>query len=364
MRLQTSELLIVDVPDYLFVDNDAAVGGRLPLLVECPACGDPAPRFVGMLGPGRWLVDHQHGGHWSATQPGVVPRAGGQRGGTRKPAGSGSNRLNLLHLFPERPKDDAGMIEHLDRPLCTVLGCERPQSPGWTICATDGIQMADWLNDLPDLYRQLDAHPDLPSPSAARDGRGGGSLKSMRSPALLDVIVLRDGRSKERSIYDPDGNRGRGVLEVLTARAWQVREDRKIPRPTRTFLVRRPGAVGPLCEGPCLDESCDAMRFPVTYPTVLTIASEGQVLVDELDWVRAQEWAAEFHAELAELAEQLDRGMVHVVHPGPRCRELHDGEQCTGHVRTTGPSSVRCSSCGTVTAGLALVRRYGAGAVA
>ena len=259
------------------------------------------------------------------------------------------------------------MTEHLERPACTLAGCATHQSPGWTVCATHGIEVADWLADLPRLHEQLDANPNLPSPSAAREPGSGGSLASLRNPALLDVIVLRDPRSKERSIYDPDGNRGRGVLEVLTARAAQVRDDLGIPRPTRTFLVRRAGAVGPLCiaAGYCGHESCEGMQFAVTYPTVLTVESERQVLVDHLtSHVLAQDWADEFHAELADLAQQLDRGVVHVRAAGPRCRELHDGEQCTGHVQSTGPSSVRCDACGTVTSGLALIRRYGAGAVA
>lgn len=70
-----AEPLIVDVPRYLLVDNDAAHGGRLPLLVECPACGDLVPRQIGMLAPGRWLIDHQHVGRWRATPVTGAPTA-------------------------------------------------------------------------------------------------------------------------------------------------------------------------------------------------------------------------------------------------------------------------------------------------
>lgn len=259
------------------------------------------------------------------------------------------------------------MSEHIDRPQCPISGCDRLCSPGWTICATHGLELGDWLRALPGLYEQLDANPNLPSPSAARDGRGGGSLKSMRNPALLDVIVLRDPRSKERSAYDPDGNRGRGVQEVIFARAAEVRAGRGLvvhEVPHTVPLGGRP--IGPgICEGVWCDHAwCERWTLRMWVTPRPTLASEHQVLVDELDWVRGQDWAAEFHAELEALAELLDRGVVHVVIAGPRCRELIDGEQCTGHVHAVGQLQVRCDRCSNLTSGFDVLRRYSAAAVA
>ncbi len=105
---------------------------------------------------------------------------------------------------------------------CAAPTCRRGPSQG-RLCHTDADRLGQWLVDLGDDWRALDATPTSASPSTG--GRGGG-LASQRAPARLDVLVLTDPRSRARDDEDPDGNRTRSLLEVLGSWADTVRGER------------------------------------------------------------------------------------------------------------------------------------------
>ncbi len=112
---------------------------------------------------------------------------------------------------------------------CAAPTCRRAPARG-RLCHTDGDRLGQWLVDLGDDWRRLDA---TPTSSPSSDGGRGGGLASQRSPVRLDVLVLTDPRSRARDEEDPDGNRGRSLLEVIGSWAATVREERQLAATAR-----------------------------------------------------------------------------------------------------------------------------------
>lgn len=233
------------------------------------------------------------------------------------------------------------MTDPFDGPECEVPGCRRPQAPGWLLCASDGRWLGDALARLGDRYAGLSAAPSL----AARtpDGGGhGGTLASQRDPARLHVLVLTDRRSRERddAERDPRGETGedandlRSVFEVLHAHAEAVREERQLSYPTLTAAGLHAGdrPHGPACAD-CAHPSCRWIRPgpDVDIPAPLTVATERAVLAAHLDWILAQDWAADFHSDITALWTLLGGRTVGACPDcGAGLRLLDKGTRCTG----------------------------------
>lgn len=176
---------------------------------------------------------------------------------------------------------------------CLAAACRRRPTPPWRLCTNHGTKTGQWLAELEDLYATLDTTPS----TTATWRTSGGTLASERAPARVDVLVLRDPRSRERDPSDPDGNHGRGVLEVLHAWARLVREERDLTPPA----------------GPA------------------TVASERAVLATHLDWALAQDWCDELHADLRAIHGQLTAAHgIARARPVGRCPTLIDTGECGG----------------------------------
>lgn len=235
-----------------------------------------------------------------------------------------------------------------DRPACAASRCTRPAAP--VLCDTDTRRLGDMLAGLGAEYEQLTAAPSMQGREPGTGG--GGGLASQRSPARLDVLVLRDERT---------------VMGSPVAQAWYQR--------------RQPKAIGPWCLM-CTHETCtewragrqrelhddeEAVRSDRLMSTLgvlagwadavregrelaardrrATVTSERKLLSDHMDWVVAQDWAGEFFDEIRALWGLLRQANGHQTgRPRIRCRE--DG--CSGTVRWVDGAAV-CSTCGTRT---------------
>lgn len=237
-------------------------------------------------------------------------------------------------------------------PICGANGCTRPAGAGATICARDTDRLGQWLAQLGTEYERLSAAPSMQGREPGTGG--GGGLASERSVGSLGVMVLRDRRSRERDAEDADGNGGRGVEEVLFARAAEVREGRQLVRERRRLPAVRVagGAEGPVCADWCDHDTCRDGTMRATALVPLTVLSERKLLSDHLEWILTQEWAGEFFDEIRALWGLLRAANGHSSGARRvRCRE--DG--CTGSVRWVDGAAV-CGACGKTTRGPELLR--------
>jgi len=246
--------------------------------------------------------------------------------------------------------------EH-DTPPCINAGCTRPQAPGILLCRPDAAKLGDWISRIDSEYAQLDARPSMQGREPGPGGAGG--LASHRSPAALDVLVLRDRRSRDRDTDDPDGNRGRGVLEVLESWARLVRAERSITPPTQALAYRRAAAPpGPVCDldsPPCGHHTCWAWTFRTTVHTPATVLSERRLIAAHLDWILTQDWCDELYADVRQLWALLRNRNA----PEPRTTRRLCG--CGGNIRWHA-GAAECGSCGTRITGLDVLRQQQAGA--
>lgn len=226
-------------------------------------------------------------------------------------------------------------IEQHDATPCEAGGCTRPQAPGILLCLPDSQRLGDWLAQIQTEYEQLSA---VPSMQGREYGTiGGTTLAGQRNPARLDVLVLRDRRSRERDGEDPDGNNGRGVLEILHARAEEVREGRDLAEPV---------TYAPACRFPCMHRSC-LLGHPRPVRQPLTVARERRLLSDHLDWVMAQDWCGEFFDEIRALWSLLRS--ANGTGSGRRLERFQNPcDTCGVRALTHRPGSavVSCENCG------------------
>lgn len=232
---------------------------------------------------------------------------------------------------------------------CTVPGCPATAAGRWQVCDSHGAEAGQILAAIRDnVLDTLDATPR--GVQAGSEPVHGGPLKSHRNIGDLDIMVLRDRRSKERSADDPDGNNTRGLLEVLHAYATDVREGRGfITPPVQAVTLvawRRPG---PYCDRWCRHASCYEAQFRHLVPWRPTVGSERKLLADHLDWALGQDFAADMLAELRQVERALDvAARQQPVGVCGGCGGELWGEDDRGGYR------VRCAGCGTILAGLAL----------
>ena len=247
--------------------------------------------------------------------------------------------------------------------VCLAPGCTREPRTG-RLCAGHTEKLGQWLADIEDLYATLDAGLSQATDYAST---GHAGLASQRSPARLDVLVLRDKRSLEYDPTDgdPDGNRGRGVLEVLGSWARLVREQRSIPVPTtELWYERKARPAGPICERTtisCGHDTCEGWTYRMTVQLPATVTSERRVLVAQFDWITAQDWVDELYADIRAVwallkAAHGDRS------PRPQARHdwgaLPDGTVCDGPIWAD-PGAAWCGTCRTSWSGVELLQLAG-----
>lgn len=258
------------------------------------------------------------------------------------------------------------MIDTAERPTCRAAGCTHPQSAGTQLCATDAVQLGDWIARIGDEYDALDAAPSLQAPAAG--STGGGGLKSHRSVGDLDVMVLRDPRSRAREDHHDDPDRGRGVLEVLGYWADWIRAELDLPGPTRPAVAAVHTGVhaGPVCPvyagflsvrdflPPCRHRSCQQLVQLVDVPAYPTVATERAFLSRSrhLSHALAQDWAGAFFDEVRTIWSRLRAANGHeIAQPRPRCPSC-------GAAARWAAGTVVCPTCGTSTSGLAVLRQH------
>lgn len=204
---------------------------------------------------------------------------------------------------------------------CAAPTCRRRPVAG-LLCGTDATRLGQWLADVAGDWQQLDAAPT--SSTSTGGGRGGG-LASHRAPARLDVLVLTDPRSRERSAADPDGNRARSLPEVLGSWAATVRDERE--------LTATP-------------------RYDVRV--------DRQLLVDQLDrWIIHRDWVDDFFVEVRDVWAQLKAatGQSTGTRPVRACPELvgQPAARCGGPVWLE-KDAAWCGHCGNAWSGFQLIR--------
>jgi hypothetical protein len=218
-----------------------------------------------------------------------------------------------------------------DYPPCLAAGCTRPQAPGILLCAPDAERLGQWIARIADEYAQLSA---VPSMQGREPGTGGaGGLASQRSVGDLTVMAMRDKRSRERDAEDGDGNGARGVLEVLGSWATLIREERDLTVPTTTVThVFRSGVV-----------------WSIDVPTPASILSERRLIAAHLDWALTRDWCDELYDDVRQLWNLLQGRNNPQPHTASRpC-------PCGGSIRWR-DGAAECSSCGTRTTGLDVIR--------
>lgn len=210
----------------------------------------------------------------------------------------------------------ASSAEH----LCSAPACRRHPAAGWNLCRAHAAKLGQWLADVEDLYATLDA---VPSSAVDLNHAHGSVLAAHRSPARMDVLVLRDVRSREQDDEDPDGNHGRGVLEVLGSWARIVREARDLAAPDKPA----------------------------------TVTSERGILVAHLDWCLSQDWVDELYADVRAVWALLKSAHGERA-PKPQARcwvPQEDGSLCGGPIWAD-PGAAWCGTCRTSWSGADLLR--------
>jgi len=152
---------------------------------------------------------------------------------------------------------------------CLVCTKPRTADVGY-LCHNHLERLAAMLRDVEDQAAMLTAVPSM----AIRTGSGGGSLKSERSPARLDVLVHTDHRRGTGMSETDDDALAAGktlpILDVLHSWARTVREDRALDRPRH-----------------------------------VTISGERDLLSRHLGWVAGQPWVDEAYSDVRQLLGQL-----------------------------------------------------------
>lgn len=188
--------------------------------------------------------------------------------------------------------------------LDDVARCGAPACPRLPVCGhlcrVHGDQVGQWLAEILDDWRELDAAPDSrPRPGGdAAGGRQSTKVKSKSTPVNLDAVAIADRRIAwltDDDLVDLVDVAGYDAtpraLEVLAWWAGIVRAEFGIAYPTRqTYL-----AAGPPCAARCWHLECAAARdvVVVSWPLPLTVEGERQMLADHLRWCLRQPWAGQ-----------------------------------------------------------------------
>jgi hypothetical protein len=235
-----------------------------------------------------------------------------------------------------------------DRPPC-VAGCRtRPQAPGILLCLRDAERLGEWLARLDTEFALLDAVPSMQGREPDSGGRSG--LASQRSPAALDVLVLRDRRMNTDTSDDGVIGSGRAlsVYGLLHRWAEYVREERNLAYPVAHIQP---------CSTGCMHRAC-WRGIPQQIRVPLTVLSERKVLATNLEWLMQQEdQAAKFYADMRQLWSLLKSSN------SPEPRTARRVCACGGYIRWR-DGAAECGLCGTRTTGLDVVRQQTEGAVA
>lgn len=234
--------------------------------------------------------------------------------------------------------------------LCRAGQCGHEQDHGAQLCRRHVNDVGQHLAQLEGLYDRLDAVPSM----QGREPNSGtsGALAAHRSVGNLDVMVMRDGRSRAGD-GGPDGNKTRGVLETLAYWAGHLRAARGLVTARQQLPpVRVTGLhYGPVCDTWCAHDTCRAATLRGTTDVRRTVRTERKLLADHLDWILAQDCAGQFADDIRAVWAQLRSAVGDTERkakvPCPDC-----GGPITWADRTTG-----CPACGSEGRGLDLLRK-------
>lgn len=248
---------------------------------------------------------------------------------------------------------------------CAAPTCRRRPTHG-QLCETDASRLGQWLSDIADDWTRLTAAPAITT--WAPDHTGHGGLAAHRSPARLDVIVLRDRRSRERDDTDPDGTNGRGLPEVLHSWAATVRDERGLVLPIQRRTVPLGGRpAGPTCDHWCQHDTCLAWTMRGLIRVRPTVADDRALLATHLDWICGRDWVDEFWTDIRDVWAALKAATGQRTGQRPvRACPAPVGEPpapCGGPIYLDRDAAY-CGACGAAWSGFELVRLVNTGSAA
>lgn len=183
---------------------------------------------------------------------------------------------------------------------------------GATLCDRCTNQIRSWLEKIPDTYTTL---PTFALPGAAEQNPDSKATKraTVAAPIRLDVLDLLDHRLGRKWLGTATTDDRRGVIGTLWAICSEIIDGRQLtihPQPTVT-------------------QTCE-------------------FITRHLEWLIAQDWAKDTHAELKQLHRELNDAIGDYARPPiGRCYLDLDDEAgpCNGPLFASTYGGVRCARC-------------------
>jgi hypothetical protein len=213
---------------------------------------------------------------------------------------------------------------------CAVPGRKHQADEALQICRNHLDELGEWLYEIEEEEKKLDARPSL---QGSWNATRGGRLASHQSPARINPLVHSD----PRYVLAEDLTTTVGIDGTLsvfgTLHGWanQIRDGREIKFPGRWITEQlRPG---PICVN-CSHASCRWMVHRYFQRDELTVATERQFLSRHLEWAAGHSWIGDLHEDIRKLRAQLQaaNGTGELQIPG-RCPE----PECDGPLRVAKP---------------------------
>lgn len=191
--------------------------------------------------------------------------------------------------------------------MCVAAhGCQRFATVGH-LCRGHFERLATILREIEQEAAILSAVPSM----QIRTGKGGGSPAAERSPARLDVIAMRDWRTRrwepdEQPRYTPPAPKSFGpwclFCDHESCVAWRAGR--------RRDLHDDEYDAGSANLSSILEELHNWARLvreerEFTEPEQITVVGERNLLTRQLDWIAEQPWVDEMLSDLTKLRGQI-----------------------------------------------------------
>lgn len=222
-----------------------------------------------------------------------------------------------------------------DATNCAIGAKPHRADHGLHTCAWHLQELSHLLRAIEDETALLETRPSM----AIRYDHGGSGLASERSPARLDVIAMRDPRTRlwardTEPAYAPPTPKSVGPWCLMcdhdTCSAWRAgrqRDHHDDEADAGSDQVM--SALG------TLHSWARAVREDrhLATPDHITVTGERDTLTRHLQWVCAQPWVDEFHDEIRRLAATLRHANGHrPERPITRCVVPTDDGLCGGNI--------------------------------
>jgi len=197
--------------------------------------------------------------------------------------------------------------EPIDVTCAATQRCSHQPAPGLLVCRGHLERLAAMLREVEEESAILSAVPSM----EIRSGSGKGSPAAERSPARLDVIAMRDRRTRR---WEPDDQPRYSAPAPKSYGPWCLFCDHD------TCVAWRAGRrrdlhddeydAGSANLASILDELHNWARLvreerDLTPAGDATIVGERMLLTRHLDWIAAQPWVDEVYADLSRLRGRL-----------------------------------------------------------